>query len=46
MVAAGNPHTIQRLTDLREKALRLVDRQQTAGSYLLLSRLLEAVGLS
>ncbi len=46
MVAARNPHTIQQLTNLREKALRLVDRQQTAGSYLLLSRLLEAVGLS
>ena len=46
MAAAGNPHNIQRLADLPEKSLRLADRQQTAGSYLLFSHLLEAVGLS
>lgn len=46
VLAAGNPKKIQRLVDLRNKRLRFIDRQQTAGSHLLLSHLLEQAGMS
>jgi molybdate-binding protein len=45
MAATGHPHNVHRLTDLRERGKRLIGRHQVADSYLLLSRLLEAVGL-
>jgi hypothetical protein len=46
ILAHGNPHGTKRLADLHAKQLRLVDRQQTAGSYLLLIHLLEPADLS
>lgn len=46
VLAAGNPNKIQTLVDLRAKKLRFVDRQQTAGSYLLLSYLLQQAGMT
>lgn len=46
VTAKGNPHGIKKLTDLRDKKLRFVDRQRTAGSHLLLTHLLENAGMS
>jgi putative molybdopterin biosynthesis protein len=46
ILAHGNPHGTKRLADVHAKQLRLVDRQQTAGSYLLLIHLLEPADLS
>lgn len=40
VAATGISHIGQRLTDLRENTLHLADREQTAGSYLLFSRLI------
>ena len=46
VLAQGNPHGVTALTDLRDCKLRVVDRQHTAGSYLLLKHLLERAGMS
>jgi putative molybdopterin biosynthesis protein len=45
IVAPGNPHNIRELADLRRKTLRLVDRQEGAGSRLLFHHLLQAHGV-
>ena len=42
IVASGNPHHIRSLTDLHNRALRLVARQEGAGSRLLFEHLLQA----
>jgi putative molybdopterin biosynthesis protein len=46
IVAAGNPLGVRGMADLREKRLRFVDRQQAAGSHLLLSYLLKSLGMT
>lgn len=46
VVAAGNPHGIAGLADLKSKVLRVVRRQAEAGSHLLLEHLLGREGLS
>jgi len=46
VVAAGNPHGIAGLADLKTKGLRVVRRQAEAGSHLLLGHLLAREGLS
>jgi excisionase family DNA binding protein len=46
VVAAGNPHGIATLRDLKEGRLKVVGRQAEAGSHLLLAHLLEREGLS
>ena len=46
VVAAGNPHGIARLRDLKDKRLKVMGRQAEAGSHLLLAHLLEREGLS
>lgn len=45
LVADGNPHHIQDLPDLRERTLRLVARQEGAGSRLLFQYLLQEQGI-
>ena len=45
MVAAGNPLAIQGLADLRNSRVRFVDRQEEAGSHLLLQHLLKGQGM-
>jgi putative molybdopterin biosynthesis protein len=45
IVAAGNPHRIGDLSNLRQARLRLVDRQEGAGSRLLFYHLLQAQGI-
>ncbi len=45
IVAAGNPHRIRDLSGLRQARLRLVERQQGAGSRLLFFHLLQAQGI-
>ena len=45
IVAAGNPHSVRDLAGLREARLRLVDRQEGAGSRLLFRHLLRAGGI-
>jgi excisionase family DNA binding protein len=45
IVASGNPHGIRDLSDLQRAQLRLVDRQEGAGSRLLLHHLLHARGI-
>ena len=42
LVAPGNPHQIHSIADVREHALRLVARQEGAGSRLLFQHLLQA----
>ncbi len=46
VVAAGNPHGIAGLRDLRDKKLKVMGRQAEAGSHLLLASLLAREGLS
>lgn len=46
IVAAGNPHGVGALADLRDKALTVILRQEDAGSYLLFAHLLEQAGLA
>ena len=46
VVAAGNPHGIARLGDLKAKGLRVMRRQSEAGSHLLLTHLLAQDGLT
>ncbi len=46
VVAAGNPHGIAGLRDLRDKKLKVMGRQAAAGSHLLLAHLLGREGLS
>jgi hypothetical protein len=46
VVAAGNPHGIAELADLRRGELRLVRRQAEAGSQLLFAHLLELAGIA
>lgn len=46
IVGAGNPHGVQRLADLQEKALRVILRQEDAGSHLLFTHLLDESGLT
>jgi len=46
VVAAGNPHGIQSLRDLAGEGLRVIPRQQEAGSHLLFAHLLEREGLA
>jgi putative molybdopterin biosynthesis protein len=45
IVAAGNPHRIRDLSGLRQTRLRVVDRQEGAGSRLLFYHLLQAQGI-
>jgi excisionase family DNA binding protein len=45
IVAAGNPHRIRDLSGLRKGRLRLVERQEGAGSRLLFNYLLQAHGI-
>ena len=45
IVAPGNPHGIRELSALRAARLRLVDRQEGAGSRLLFHHLLQAQGI-
>jgi len=45
IVAAGNPHGIRELSGLRQAGLRLVDRQEGAGSRLLFYHLLQVHGI-
>jgi putative molybdopterin biosynthesis protein len=45
IVAAGNPHRIRDLSGLRKARLRLVERQEGAGSRLLFNYLLQAHGI-
>ncbi len=46
VVAAGNPHGIAALGDLKTKGLRVARRQGEAGSHLLLAHLLQEAGLA
>ena len=45
VVAAGNPHKIGKLADLRKPKLRVILRQPGAGSYLLFLQLLADAGI-
>lgn len=45
MLAADNPLEIAKLGDLRERGARVIDRQEGAGSSLLLGRLLTEAGV-
>ena len=45
IVAAGNPHRIRDLSGLRRARLRVVERQEGAGSRLLFYHLLQAQGI-
>lgn len=45
MLAAGNPLQIERIADLRDRGARVIDRQEGAGSRLLLNRLLDEAGV-
>ena len=45
IVAAGNPHNIGGLSDLRSRKLRLMPRQEEAGSQALLLHLLDKAGM-
>jgi putative molybdopterin biosynthesis protein len=45
VVAAGNPHKISKLADLRKPKLRVILRQPDAGSYLLFLQLLTEAGI-
>jgi excisionase family DNA binding protein len=45
IVAAGNPHHISDLSGLRQASLRLVERQEGAGSRLLFHHLLQVQGI-
>jgi putative molybdopterin biosynthesis protein len=45
VVAAGNPHRIGKLADLKRPKLRVILRQPGAGSYMLFLQLLSAVSL-
>jgi putative molybdopterin biosynthesis protein len=45
IVAPGNPHRIRELSGLRQASLRLVDRQEGAGSRLLFHHLLHTQGI-
>ncbi len=44
ITAAGNPLAIHSLADVVERGIRLTDRQQSAGSHLLLTHLLAPLG--
>lgn len=46
VVAAGNPHGVAAIADLKAKRLRVVQRQREAGSHLLLAHLLERADLA
>ncbi len=46
VIAKGNAGRIEKLTDLRDRRPRFIDRQQTAGSHLLLTHLLKKAGMS
>ncbi len=46
VVAAGNPHGVATLRDLKDKRLKVMGRQAEAGSHLLLAELLAREGLS
>ena len=46
VVAAGNPHRIAKLSDVRDRRVRFADRQEGAGSRLLLTHLLSQQELS
>ncbi len=46
VVAAGNPHGVATLVDLKDKKLKVMGRQAEAGSHLLLANLLARDGLS
>jgi len=45
LVAAGNPLALHNINDLRDKKIRLIDRQAGAGSYILLETLLQREGI-
>ncbi len=45
MLAAGNPLQIEGVADLRDRGARVIDRQEGAGSRLLLARQLERAGV-
>jgi excisionase family DNA binding protein len=45
VLAAGNPLNIRSLADLKERRVRIVERQGEAGSYVLLRHLLERGGV-
>ena len=45
MVAPGNPRHIGGLSDLEQPGVRVIDRQEGAGSRLLLDRLLQKAGI-
>lgn len=44
IVAAGNPHHVGSLADVAARGLKMIDRQQSAGSHLLLEHLLAKSG--
>jgi DNA binding domain, excisionase family len=46
IVAPGNPKGVRGVADLQKPALRFIDRQQAAGSHLLLAYLLHRQGMS
>lgn len=46
IVAAGNPLRITSLADVANRGARMIDRQQSAGSHLLLEYLLQQSGLA
>jgi excisionase family DNA binding protein len=45
LVAPGNPKGVNAVADLKKKGVRLVQRQEAAGSQVLLSHLLEEAGI-
>jgi putative molybdopterin biosynthesis protein len=45
ILAAGNPHRIGGLKDLADRKVRFIDRQDAAGSHVLLAHLLHKEGL-
>ena len=45
VIAAGNPHQINKLSDLKKAKLRVIFRQPGAGSYLLFLQLLTEAGI-
>ncbi len=45
MLETGNPLGIEKLADLRDRGARVIDRQEGAGSSLLLARLLADAGI-